>query len=51
MSKKDVQDAIEKRSRTNIRIAPELANICEFLITNGYIPGGPAIKTAELTSR
>lgn len=51
MSRTHLRTSIEQQSSTNLRIGPELADIVEFLITNGYIPNGPAIKTSDLTSR
>lgn len=51
MTHANVKRGIEQQANTNLRIAAELTNIVEFLITNGYVPNGPAIKTPDLTSR
>ena len=51
MARSHVKSGIEQRGSTNLRIAGELADITEFLITNGYVPAGPAIKTPDLESQ
>lgn len=51
MSFADVQNGIENRANTNLRIGENLTDIIEFLIKNGYIPGGPAVKTPDLCER
>lgn len=51
MSRAQLQNGIEQRANTNLRIATELTDIVEFLVTNGYTPNGPAIKTPDLKSQ
>lgn len=51
MSRTHLKSSIEKQSSTDIRIAKELVDIVEFLVTNGHVPNGPAIKTPDLDNR
>lgn len=51
MTRADVTSGIEQQANTNLRIEGELTDIVEFLVTNGHVPGGPAIKTPDLTSQ
>lgn len=51
MGRRDLQSGIERNANTNLQIGMELATIVEFLITNGHVPGGPAITTPDLTSQ
>lgn len=51
MARADLQAGIEQNARTNLQIGVELADIVEYLITNGHIPGGPAIDTPTLESQ
>lgn len=51
MSRTHLKNGIERQATTNLQIGDELANIVEFLVTNGYVPHGPAIKTPKLTSQ
>lgn len=51
MSKSDLRLGIEKRAQTNLRIATELTDIVEFVITNGHVPGSDPIKTPALTQQ
>lgn len=48
MSRTHVKNGIEQRANTNLRIGEELADIVEFLISNGHVPGGSTIKTPTL---
>lgn len=48
MTKAQLKSGIEQRAQTNLRTAMELTDIVEFLITNGYTPGGAKIKTPNL---
>lgn len=47
----DIKNSIETKAKTDLRIAEELTDIVEFLIINGYVPNGSAIKTPDLTAR
>jgi hypothetical protein len=51
MTKTQLKSGIEQRAQTNLRIATELTAIVEFLITHGYTPNGPSIKTPDLKSQ
>jgi hypothetical protein len=51
MSKTKLKSGIEQRAQTNLQIAAELTDIVEFLITHGYTPNGPNIKTPDLKSQ
>ena len=51
MTRTHLRSGIEQRANTDLRISTELTDIVEFLITNGYVPNGPAIKTPDLTSQ
>jgi len=51
MTRTKLKSGIEQRAQTDLRIAAELTDIVEFLITNGHTPGGPTIKTPDLKSR
>lgn len=51
MGRAELQTGIERNANTNLQIGMELADIVEFLIVNGHIPGGPAINTPDLTSQ
>jgi hypothetical protein len=51
MSRNSLRNSIEQQATTNLRIGAELTDIVEFLITNGYVPNGPAIKTPDFTNQ
>jgi len=51
MTRTQLQGGIEQRSQTNLRIASELTDIVEFLITNGHTPNGSKIKTPDLKNQ
>jgi len=51
MSRRHLTDGIEQQANTDLRISQELTDIVEFLITNGYVPGGDAIKTPDLETQ
>jgi len=51
MTRSRLKTNIEQRAQTDLRIAQELTDIIEFLITNGYVPGNQLIKTPDLKSR
>lgn len=46
----DLESGIDSRANTDLRTLTELADIVEFLITNGYTPARKAIKTPDLTA-
>lgn len=51
MTRIHLQTGIEQRANTNLRISAELTDIVEFLLINGYVPNGPAIKTPDLVNQ
>lgn len=51
MSKYDIETAVEQNAKNNIQIAGELADIVEYLVTNGYYEGNGVIETPTLKKR
>lgn len=51
MTRAQLKSGIEQRAQTNLRIATELTDIVEFLITNGHTNSDSTIKTPDLKSQ
>ncbi len=50
MSNRHLKLALNSTSPKNLQIAPELANIIEYLCQNGHVKGGTYIETKNLVS-